>query len=125
MSKGPLWAKVHKDRTIKQWNKSFWTDELNFKMFGSNRAIGLMSRVFANGPRDQRLILGQIILKTQKKGTCLAALLSTQHYKVRIKGKVEQFRELNSALLGVVAIEKGAFGPPSTMVANSRWVYVR
>ena len=28
-----------------------------------------------------------------------AALLNTQHYKVRIKGKVEQSREWNSALL--------------------------
>ena len=27
-----------------------------------------------------------------------AALLSTQHYKVRFKGKVEQFWEWNSAL---------------------------
>ena len=46
---------------------------------------------------------------------------ATQHYKVRIKSKVEQSRERSSALplhLGVVAIEKGAFGSPSTMVAN-------
>ena len=28
-----------------------------------------------------------------------AALLNTQHYKVRIKGKVEQSRERSSALL--------------------------
>ena len=49
-------------------------------------------------------------------------LLNTQHYKVRFKGKVEQSREWSSALpytlVGVVAIEKGAFGSPSTMVAN-------
>ena len=37
------------------------------------------------------------------------SLLNTQHYKVLIKGKVEQSRE-------VVAIEKGVFGSPSTMV---------
>ena len=50
-----------------------------------------------------------------------ASLLNTQHYKVWIKGKVEQSRERISALplhIGVVAIEKGAFGLPSTMVAN-------
>ena len=48
-----------------------------------------------------------------------ASLLNTQQYKVRIKGKVEQSRERSSALyLGVVAIEKGAFGSPSTMVNN-------
>ena len=48
-------------------------------------------------------------------------LLNTQHYKVWFKGKVEQSREWSSAPplhLGVVAIEKGAFGSPSTMVAN-------
>ena len=50
-----------------------------------------------------------------------ATLLNIQHYKVRIKGKVEQSRERSSALpqhLGVVAIEKGTFGLPSTKVAN-------
>ena len=48
-------------------------------------------------------------------------LLNTQYYKVRIKGKVEQSREWSSAIpytLGVVAIEKRAFGSPSTKVAN-------
>ena len=40
-----------------------------------------------------------------------------QQYKVCIKGKVEQSRERSSAL-SVVAIEKGAFWSPSTMVAN-------
>ena len=38
---------------------------------------------------------------------------------MEIKGKVEQSRERGSALhLGVVAIEKGAFGSPLTKVAN-------
>ena len=44
----------------------------------------------------------------------------TQHYKVWIEGRVEQSRERSSAHpihLGVVAIEKGAFGSPSTIVA--------
>ena len=48
-------------------------------------------------------------------------LLNTKHYKVRIKGKVEQSRERSGAPplhLGIVAIEKVAFGPPSTTVAN-------
>ena len=48
-------------------------------------------------------------------------LLNTQHYKVRIKGKMEQSEGRSSALplhLGVVAIEKGAFRSPSTTVAN-------
>ena len=48
------------------------------------------------------------------------SLLNTQHYKVRIKNKVEQSRERSSAPLhlSVVAIEKGAFGSPSTKGDN-------
>ena len=51
-------------------------------------SIGLMSRVFANGPGDRSSIPGQVIPKTQKI-VLDAALPNTQHYKVRIKGKVE------------------------------------
>ena len=50
-----------------------------------------------------------------------ASLLNTQYYKVRIKGKLEQSGERSSTLslhFGVVAIEKGALGSPSTKVAN-------
>ena len=56
-----------------------------------------------------------------KKFVLDASLLNNQHYKVRIKGKVEQSKERSSAHplhLGIVAIEKGAFESPSTMVAN-------
>ena len=49
-----------------------------------------MVRVFANGPGDLGSIPDQVIPKTQK--TVLdASLLNTQHYKVRIKGKVANF----------------------------------
>ena len=48
-----------------------------------------MSRVFTNGPVDQGSIPGRVIPKTQKM-ILDAALLNTQYYKVRIKGKVEQ-----------------------------------
>ena len=75
-----------------------------------------MSRVFANGPGDRGSILGWVIPKTQKM-VLDATLLNTQHYKVRIKGKVEQTREWSSAL-GIVAIEKGVFGSPLTKVAK-------
>ena len=47
-----------------------------------------MVRVFANGPsqtKDSKMVLD-------------ATLLNTQHYKVRIKGKVEQSSERSSAL---------------------------
>ena len=72
------------------------------------------------GPEDLGSIPGRVIPKTQKM-VLDASLLNTEHYKVRIKGKVVQSRERSFALplhLGVVAIEKGAFGSPSTMVTN-------
>ena len=56
-----------------------------------------MSRVFANGLGDLGSIPDQVIPETQKM-VLDAPLLNTQHYKVRIKGKVEQSRELSSAL---------------------------
>ena len=64
-----------------------------------------MSRVFANGPGDRGSIPGRVIPKTLKM-VLDTTLLNTQHYKVWIKGSVE------------VAIEKGAFGLPSTKVTN-------
>ena len=59
--------------------------------------IGIMVRVLANGPGDLGSILGRVIPKTQKM-VLDATLLNTQHYKVRIKGKVEQSKERSSAL---------------------------
>ena len=50
--------------------------------------LGLMSRVLANCPGDWCLILCRVKPKTQKM-----VLDATQHYKVSIKGKVEQYRE--------------------------------
>ena len=51
--------------------------------------IGIMVRVFANGPG--------VIPKTLKM-VLDASLLNPQHYKVRIKGKVEKSGERSSAL---------------------------
>ena len=56
-----------------------------------------MSRVFANGPGDWGSIPRRVIPKTQKI-VLDATLLNPQHYKVRIKGKVEQSKECNNAL---------------------------
>ena len=56
-----------------------------------------MVRVFTNGPGDQVSIPGRFIPKNQKNGTW-RRLLNTQHYKVQIKGKVEQSRQLSSTL---------------------------
>ena len=62
-----------------------------------NRLIGLVGRVFANGPGDLDSIPGRVIPKTLKM-VLDTSLLNTQQYKVRIKGKVEQSKERSSAL---------------------------
>ena len=56
-----------------------------------------MSRVFANGPEDRGSISARVIPNTQKM-ILAVTLLSTQHYKVSIKGKVEQSRKKSNAL---------------------------
>ena len=48
--------------------------------------------MFANGPGDLGSIPSRVIPKTQKM-VLDTSLLNTQHYKVWIKGKVEQSRE--------------------------------
>ena len=59
--------------------------------------IGLVGRMFANGPGGLGSIPGSVILKTLKM-VLDTSLLNTQQYKVHIKGKVEQSRERSSAL---------------------------
>ena len=59
--------------------------------------ISLMGRVFTNDLGNQGSIPGRVIPKTKK--IVLDATLLTQHYKVQIKGKVEQSRERSSAPL--------------------------
>ena len=54
--------------------------------------------LFASGLEDRGSIPGRVVPKIQKMAID-ATLLNTQHYKVRIKGKVEQSREESSALL--------------------------
>ena len=60
----------------------------------SNRLIGLVRRVFANGPS---LIPGRVIPKTLKM-VLDTSWLNILQYKVRIKGKVEKSRERSSTL---------------------------
>ena len=50
--------------------------------------VDLMSRMFGNDPGDRGSISGRVILKALKM-VLDTSLLNTQHYKVRIKGKVE------------------------------------
>ena len=59
--------------------------------------MGLAVRLFAKGPGDQGPIPGRVKPKTLKM-ILDASLLNTQHFKVRIKGKVEQSKERSSAL---------------------------
>ena len=62
-----------------------------------NFGIGIMVTVFANILGDLGSIPGLVIPKNQKM-VLDASLLNTQHYKVRIKGKVEQSKERTSSL---------------------------
>ena len=59
--------------------------------------IDMMVWVFANGRGDLGSITGRVIPKNQKM-VLDDSLLNIQHYKVRIKGKVKQSREISSAL---------------------------
>ena len=61
------------------------------------QAIALMSGMFASGQGYLVSIPGQVIPKTQKM-VLHSALLSTQHYKVRIKSNAEQSQEWSSTL---------------------------
>ena len=63
----------------------------------TNWLIGILGRMFANGPEDLGSIPARVIPKTFKM-VLDTSLLCTRQYKVRIKGKVEQSRERNSAL---------------------------
>ena len=60
-------------------------------------SIGLVGRLFANGPGDLGSIPGCVLPKTLKM-ILDTSLLNNQQYKVRIKGKVEQSKERSSAL---------------------------
>ena len=74
------------------WFQIFLSNNLHTVIWFWLPDIGLGVRVFANGPGDLGSIPGRVIPKTQKM-VLDASLLNTQHYKVRIKGKVEQSRE--------------------------------
>ena len=91
-----------------------------------NRLIGLVGRVFPNGPGDLGSITGHVKPNTFKI-VIDTSLLNTNQYKVRMKGKVEQSWERSSAPLhlGVVAIEKGAFWSSSTTVPNNNYICFR
>ena len=96
------------------------------------RAIGLISRVFTNGPGIQSSIPGQVIRKTNKmvldyafeckNGTWLCLWVyafecKTQHYKVKWHPPQH---------LSEVANKEGAFGSPSPKVAKfTYFIYIK
>ena len=59
--------------------------------------IGLVGRVFANGPGDLGSIPGRVIRKILKI-VLDTSLFNTQLYKLRLKGKMEQTIEKSNAL---------------------------
>ena len=63
---------------------AFWSPSTMVVNF--NRAVGLMSKVLANGPGDRGSIPVGVIPKTFKM-VLDTALLNTQHYNVRIRVK--------------------------------------
>ena len=93
------------------WHKVFLSNANNlytviwYQVFLSNTnnlytvygIIGLVDRVFTNGPGDLGSIPGRVIPKTLKM-VLDTSLLNTLQYKVCIKSKVEQSRERINAL---------------------------
>ena len=64
------------------WKKTQVLKFVNEKNIIQTVTIGLVDRVFANGPVDQGSISGWVIPKTQKNMVLDTALLNTQYYKV-------------------------------------------
>ena len=54
------------------------------------------AKVLANGPGDR--VFNPRSIHTKDSKMLLVALLNTQHYKIKIKGKVEQYSERSSAV---------------------------
>ena len=66
--------------------------QLKFILVNANDfSVHISKHLFTNSPEDLGSILGRVISKTLKM-VLDTALLKIHHYKVRIKGKVEQSR---------------------------------
>ena len=82
--------------------------------------------MIANGLGDQCSISCQVIVKTQKwylMPPCLA--LRIIRYVSRVKWSNLEKEVVSSQHLGVVAIEKGSFGSPSTTVGQHHFFTMR
>ena len=79
--------------TIVSWNKLPGNSDFRVTFVYLKPDIGMMVRVFANGPGDLGSIPGRVIPKTRKKKkkkkkkmVLDASLLNTQHYKGKNQG---------------------------------------
>ena len=77
-----------------------------------NREIGLVSRVFANGPGDLGSIPGRVIPKTLKM-VLDASLLNPHQYKVRVK-----WRNLGKGVAPSLTSRCSSYRKGSPLIAN-------
>ena len=80
--------------------------------------IGMIFKEFANGPGDLGSIVGQVLPKIKN------ALLNSQHYKLRIKGKVEWSRERSSALVTPWCSSNQKWSFPITLYYDRLYIYI-
>ena len=85
-----------------------------------------MCVLFTNSPGDLGSITGRVISKTMKM-VLNASLLKTQHYNVRIKGKVGQSRKRNSVLPFTFVwklSKRNTSGHPQRRSPNLSYIYI-
>ena len=85
----------------KNISKFLWilnSEKLWYIFFSKPLCISIAVSLFARGSGDLGSIPAWVIPKTQKM-VLEASMIHTQHYKVHIKGKVEQSRERSNPLL--------------------------
>ena len=98
-----------------------------FRLLSSSFCLNISAAASSGIPQVSPVYLGIEIIQPGKSFLCL----DKQGTPVRIKVKVEQFRERSSVLhYGVVVIEKGAFGssrlrsPTTTLAALYIYIYI-
>ena len=88
-------------------------------IYNSYWPIGLLVRMFPNGPVDQGSIPDRVILKTQKWHVIHACLtLSIIRYGSSISGAIRGKEQQLPLFLNVVTIENEACGSPASTVSQ-------
>ena len=88
------WEPINYVRLISRFRPDIMT---SIRQLEKNKSFCRVGRVFTNGPGDRGSIPGRVIPKTFKI-VLDTSLLNIQQYKIRIKGKVQQFRKMSSTL---------------------------